>query len=410
VTTDTAVTFTATVAASSGSTKPTGSVIFTIDGATAATVAVSSGTATFSTSNLAAGAHAILASYGGSSTFAASISGSLTETVNEPTAAAPAMSPAVGTYTSVQSVTLSSATPGAIIYYTTNGTPPTTSSNKYTAAIAVNSTATIEAIAVATGYNNSVTASGTYTIKLTAATPALSLPAGTYFGKQPVTISDATAGATIYYTTNGSTPTTSSARYSGALTVSGNETLQAIAVVAGQSNSAVALAAYVITAAAPTFSLAAGSYTSVQSLTITDATPGAVIYYTTSGSTPSSSAAKYNGPLAVKATETMVAVAVIPGGTNSAYTSAKFTLSLGTAATPTFSVAAGTYASPQTVTISDATPGATIYYTTNGTPPNGSSAKATGPITVSSTETIEAIAVCASYTTSALAKVAYIIQ
>ena len=60
---------------------------------------------------------------------------------------------------------------------------------------------------------------------------------------------------------------------------------------------------------------------------------------------------------------------------------------------PTFSPAAGTYKSAQRVTISDTTTGAAIYYTTNGTTPTTNSAQYTAPITVSSTETIKAIAI-----------------
>ena len=62
-----------------------------------------------------------------------------------------------------------------------------------------------------------------------------------------MTISDATSGATIYYTTNGTTPTTSSTRYTGPITVSSTETLEAIAVATGDTNSAVASATYTIT-------------------------------------------------------------------------------------------------------------------------------------------------------------------
>ena len=67
-----------------------------------------------------------------------------------------------------------------------------------------------------------------------------------------MSISDATSGATIYYTTNGTTPTTSSAVYTGPITVSSTETLKAIAVATGDTNSAVASAAYTITSHAAT--------------------------------------------------------------------------------------------------------------------------------------------------------------
>jgi hypothetical protein len=77
-----------------------------------------------------------------------------------------------------------------------------------------------------------------------AETPTFSPAAGTYSGAQSVTISDATSNATVYYTTNGTTPTTSANKYTGPITVSSTETLQAMAVATGDTSSTVASAAY----------------------------------------------------------------------------------------------------------------------------------------------------------------------
>ena len=88
------------------------------------------------------------------------------------TADTPTFNPPAGTYSAAQSVTLTDTTTGAVIYYTTDGSTPTTSSTMYTTAIEVSSTETIEAIAVAAGYSTSAVASGTYTLQLPAPTPA----------------------------------------------------------------------------------------------------------------------------------------------------------------------------------------------------------------------------------------------
>lgn len=83
-------------------------------------------------------------------------------------------------------------------------------------------------------------------IPLSVATPTLSPPGGTYTSSQSVTISDTTPGAQIFYTTNDTTPSPSSTPYTGPITVNTNETIQAIAVATGYSNSAVATATYTV--------------------------------------------------------------------------------------------------------------------------------------------------------------------
>ena len=325
--------------------------------------------------------------------------------------ATPTFSPAAGSYTGAQTVTINDATIGAKIYYTTNGETPTTGSTLYSAPVTVSSSETLQAIAVS-GYATSAVGYAAYSINaLVAAIPTFSPAAGTYNSAQSVTIYDATTGATIYYTTNGTAPTTGSAVYTGPITVSSSETIQAIATASGYATSGVGSATYTITfaAATPTFSPAAGTYTSAQTVTINDATTGATIYYTTNGTAPTTGSALYTGPITVSSPETIQAIATASGYATSGVGSATYTIT-SPAATPTFSPGPGTYTSPQAVRISDATSGATIYYTTNGTTPTTGSAVYTGPITVSSSETIEAIAAASGHSTSNVAIAVYVIK
>ncbi|MBP3212553.1 MAG: chitobiase/beta-hexosaminidase C-terminal domain-containing protein [Prevotella sp.] len=84
--------------------------------------------------------------------------------------AVPTFSPEAGTFTAAQDVTISTTTDGAEIYYTTDGSEPTTSSSKYSAAIPVNSSTTIKAIAVKNELSSEV-AEATYTIEIPVVEP-----------------------------------------------------------------------------------------------------------------------------------------------------------------------------------------------------------------------------------------------
>ena len=303
-------------------------------------------------------------------------------------------------------MTISDSTSGATIYYTTDDSTPTTASAVYSSAITVSETETLKAIGTHSGDTNSSVGSARYTIK--AATPTLSPGAGTYTATQTVTISDTTSGASIYYTTNGSTPTTASTLYSGAVTVSETESLKALATHSGDTNSAVGSAKYTIEVATPTFSPGAGTYSAAQTVTISDTTSGANIYYTTNGSTPTTGSTHYSSPVTVSVTGTLKALATHTGDTNSAVGSAAYTISA-QVATPTFNPAAGTYSSAQSVTISDTTAGATIYYTTNGTTPTTNSSVYSSAIPVTATETLEALATLSGDINSAVATAVYTI-
>ncbi len=165
--------------------------------------------------------------------------------------AKPVISPAGGVYTTAQSVKLSSATPKAVIHYTTDGTPPTSSSAIYKGAIKVAETETIEAAAELTGELPSVTAAATFTILPYAAEPVISPAKGDFSQAQYVTISDKTKGAVIYFTVDGTTPTTASNVYSIPIAVMTTQTIKAVAVAAGYTNSMIAKATYTVSTPPP---------------------------------------------------------------------------------------------------------------------------------------------------------------
>jgi hypothetical protein len=119
--------------------------------------------------------------------------------------------------------------------------------------------------------------------------------------------------------------------------------------------------------ATPTISPNGGSFSSAQTVTLAS-TAGASIYYTLDGSTPTPASTLYTAPFSVTASATLNCAAFYPGVyLPSAIAIATFTIGVA-AATPTFSPAAGTYLSAQTVTVTS-TAGSTIYYTIDGSTP-----------------------------------------
>jgi hypothetical protein len=87
----------------------------------------------------------------------------------------------------------------------------------------------------------------------TVATPSIQPSGGTFTAAQPVSITDSTAGATIYYTTDGSTPSTSSAVYSGSFSLNSATTVQAIATANGYNNSSASTASFKFRTPASTY-------------------------------------------------------------------------------------------------------------------------------------------------------------
>jgi hypothetical protein len=164
----------------------------------------------------------------------------------ESTTPAPVITPGSSTFATSVTVSITDANAGATIFYTTNGTTPTTSSAIYHGPLVVSTNETITAIASAAGFVQSAASSATYTSSTLPANPVFSLAAGTYTGTQTLAITESKAGTTIYYTVDGGAPTTSSLVYTGPLTISASQIVQAIAVAPGPSTSSVTSASYII--------------------------------------------------------------------------------------------------------------------------------------------------------------------
>jgi hypothetical protein len=185
----------------------------------------------------------------------------------EPTADAPAITPNGGTFGATQSVTLSTTTASAQIFYTLDGSTPTPASTLYSGPISISTDTTLKAIASAAGYLQSAITSAVFDFSDQTPPISFSPVAGTYASAQQVTLSDTDANAKIYYTTNGSTPSASSTLYTGPITVALSETINAIAIDPSLTNSDIGTAAYVIQAGGTTINFANG-FSSTAGLTL----------------------------------------------------------------------------------------------------------------------------------------------
>jgi hypothetical protein len=123
---------------------------------------------------------------------------------------------------------------------------------------------------------------------------------------------------------------------------------------------------------------------------------------TGSGSLDTRSFQLYGYQFPLDPTKTLQSL-TLPGNRNVVVLSLSVAAALATTATPTFSPLPGTFAAPQSIALSDGTPGASIYYTRDGTTPSVTSTPYAGPISVSTTTTLKAIALASGYSPSAIA-------
>jgi hypothetical protein len=328
----------------------------------------------------------------------------------------PVFTPASKVFANSVAVSISDATSGATTYYTTDGSTPSPgmgTTQQYGPTLNLTATTTVNAIATLSG-STSAMATATYTLEA-AATPTYSPAKGTIATTQKISILDATPGAAIYYTTDLSTPSAgvgTTRQYAAPFTLTASTSVKAIAIANGYAKSATGQATFTLQrAVAPMFGPAGGKIATTQAITISDSTPGAAMYYTIDGSTPSpgvGTTKKYGGPFTLAASATVKALATATGYLNGPVKVAAYTLQRATA--PTFMPAAGKIPATQTITISDAISGAAIYYTIDGSTPSpgmGTTKKYSGAFTLASSAAVKAMATATGYLNSPMASAAY---
>jgi len=321
---------------------------------------------------------------------------------NAPPVVTPGFNPDGGAHPgSNVAVTISCATDGAMIRYTTDGSEPTELSDGSTSTIVVMVPVpgTLMARAFHPDLNPSAIRTAVYSKAAPVATPVFEPNGGTFAGSSvTVTMTCATAGAVIRYTTNGNDPSeASSGATSGAsVSVPVRGTLKARAYKSGWNPSEIKTALYENAAntAMPTFNPDAGPIPAGNvKVTVDSTTPGAIIRYTTDGSDPTeTSASGLAGMMVpVPVPGTLKAKAWADGLNPSAIKSASYTTA-GVVVTPTFSPDGGTGGGTVSVTLACATPSAAIHYTLDGSEPvEGSQSVIPGvPVVVSLPSTLKA--------------------
>ncbi len=330
-----------------------------------------------------------------------------------------------GWYRSAVTVSLSATDSGgsgvAHIYYTTDGRTPTTASTQYSTPFAVSQSTTVQYFA--TDLAGNTESPHTQNLAVDTAAPMVAFScngaacAAGWYTSSPVTVTitaQDTGGsglANVYYTTDGSTPTTATAVYTAPITVTTTTTVKVLATDVAGSSSTVGSQAVRIDTSAPMVSIACNGAACGSGwfkarpvtvrLTATDNAQGSGvsrIYYTTNGSTPTTASTPYTAPFSVSQNQTVRFFATDVAGNASAPAS-QF-IGIDTAVPSTSITCNGTACSsgwyrttPVTVALSAADTGGSglgkIYYTTNGSTPNTSSAVYGTPIALTQTTTVK---------------------
>ena len=274
----------------------------------------------------------------------------------------------VTTSTGSATFTLKSDSENAKIYYTTDGSDPTTSDKKYSKSVKVTKSCEVRAVAYESGEYSPV---GYYTVTVTkarAATPTVK--ATDVAGGKKLTMSS--SSGTIYYTTDGSTPTTDSEKYSSkGVIITESCYVKAVAVRSGYQNSSVTTVYVKVPqfSGKPTLKATSSGSSTVVKIT---SSSSYTYYYTLDGSTPvpeTTSYCKKYSSSGIKVKEACVIKVIVCRDGYAPSPVYAFEFKGPQCATPTHSDKGTAVIGGVKVTLKCATSGATIYYTINGGEP-----------------------------------------
>jgi hypothetical protein len=311
---------------------------------------------------------------------------------------------------------------GAYIYYTEDGSTPTTNSQRYSTPIQImaGTNKTIKAKAVKSGYTDSNVTTSIYgvTILGTLQRPGIQLSgttneAGEYISSVTVEIrdtNDGISGVSLYYTTDDSTPTTSSTLYDRPISFNATDTIKVKAFASGYRASDTVTESFTIgvatQVATPTITISgttvSGEYTGDQTISFASSTSGVTFYYTTNGTTPTTSSSS-GSSFTTAGSATVKVLAVKSNYTNSSVATATYTIKV---PTPSFGASTGTYTNDQSITLSNSLSGATILYKLG----SGTYNTYTGAFNTSGTGTYTAKATKSGYTDSGEVSATYTIK
>lgn len=274
---------------------------------------------------------------------------------------------------------VTTATEGATIYYTLDGTSPLISGIKYTGPISLISDVTIIAAAKKDNYNTSDEVSKTFALsEWTCKEPLFTRE------ENLLKITSETDGAVIYYTLDGNDPSIKSTKYpEGGITLTQNCTVKAIATLQGTMypSEIKSFTASDFKVATPTIKV------ENTKIVIECATEGASIYYRLESGTPTlDNSIKYTGPIEWSEDTYVRAFAMKDNYvTSSATSSIRLSVSDYQCKKPVISV------KDNVVTMTTTTEGGTIYYTLDGSTPTSESTAYTAPFTLTDNRTVKAI-------------------